>query len=152
MKVIKIPVHSIIDVITNSSTEIYTFYGGCVEPAKDLIKEMFKAFNIDKPVDEVFKIFVLADDVHRYLDAEDRWPSGMTEDQVITIYNTIAEGNLVEKPEWFKEVEDDDSHGEYDYAPPLNSLYIIPTDDKYIELGKKLHKFLTSTEDIECGC
>ena len=30
-------VHSYVDVITNSSTTIYSYYDGCIEPAKEMI-------------------------------------------------------------------------------------------------------------------
>ena len=48
--------HSFIDVITNSSTELYIDYSGSIEPCKDMINEMFKACGIDKTCDDVFNI------------------------------------------------------------------------------------------------
>ena len=151
MKVIKIPLHSIIDVITNSSTEIYTFYGPSVEPAKELIGEMLKTFGIDKTVDEIFNIYVLGDEVENYIDATQHWPDGMTEDKVVELYNAASE-NGDEKPDWFNAVEKDEECGWYEYAPPINSLYLVPRDEKYVELGNKLGKFLYSPDSIECGC
>jgi len=55
-KVIKIPVHSQIDVITNSSTEIFVHSENSIEPARELLAELLKMDGSDKKVDDVFEI------------------------------------------------------------------------------------------------
>ncbi len=52
----KINLHSIIDLITNSSTEIYTFSGGSISACKEMVDEFFKALGIDKTCDDVFEL------------------------------------------------------------------------------------------------
>jgi len=49
-------VHSFVDVITNSSTEMYIDYSGSIEPCKKMINEMFKACGSDKTCDDVFDL------------------------------------------------------------------------------------------------
>jgi hypothetical protein len=49
-------IHSFVDVITNSSTEMYIDYSGSIEPCKKMINEMFKACGSDKTCDDVFDI------------------------------------------------------------------------------------------------
>lgn len=57
MKEVKIKLHSFVDVITNSSTVIYTNYNGCIGTIKSLVEEIFKIYNVDKTFDEVFTVY-----------------------------------------------------------------------------------------------
>jgi hypothetical protein len=56
MTTIKLLVHSFVDLITNSSTEMYIDYSGSVEPCKEMINGIFKTFGVEKTCDEVFDI------------------------------------------------------------------------------------------------
>ncbi|MFA5154170.1 MAG: hypothetical protein WC554_16590 [Clostridia bacterium] len=58
MKKIKINLHSIIDLITNSSTEIYTYSSGSVAACKEMIDEFFKVTGVNKTCDDVFELSV----------------------------------------------------------------------------------------------
>lgn len=53
---IKIKLHSLIDLITNSSTEIYTYSSGSLQACKDMVDEFFKIVGINKTCDEVFDL------------------------------------------------------------------------------------------------
>lgn len=53
---VKIPVHSQIDLITNSSTEIFVHSENSIEPARELLAELLKMEGSDKNVDDVFEI------------------------------------------------------------------------------------------------
>jgi len=53
---IQISVHSFVDLITNSSTEMYIDYSDSIEPCKKMINEMFKTFGVYKTCDDVFDI------------------------------------------------------------------------------------------------
>jgi len=57
---IKIKLHSITDLITNSSTVIFTYSKGCVEPLKEMFAEIAKTFGITKSFDEMFDIVIAA--------------------------------------------------------------------------------------------
>lgn len=52
----KINLHSIIDLITNSSTEIYTYSSGSLKACEEMINEFFKVFNIDKTCNDIFEL------------------------------------------------------------------------------------------------
>ena len=62
MKTIRFNFHSVVDLITNSSTEMFADFRNSVEPCKELINEMFKACGIDKTCDEVFDIHLENED------------------------------------------------------------------------------------------
>lgn len=62
MKAIRFQFHSVVDLITNSSTEMFADFKNSVEPCKKLINEMFKACGIDKTCDEVFEIYLENED------------------------------------------------------------------------------------------
>lgn len=52
----RIPIHSSIDLITNSSTEFYTNCESSLEPCKELVNEMLKLQGSDKTCDEIFEL------------------------------------------------------------------------------------------------
>ncbi len=53
---IKIPIHSQIDLITNSSTEIFVNAENSVEPCKELVDEILKLQGSDKTCDDIFSL------------------------------------------------------------------------------------------------
>ena len=57
MKIV-VAAHSVIDLITNSSTEMFIDFSGSIEPLKELINEFFKASGVDKTCDDVFKLSI----------------------------------------------------------------------------------------------
>ena len=146
---IKIKLHSITDLITNSSTVIFTYSDGCIEPLKQMFAEIAKTFGIAKSFDEMFDVVIAAeyDDVYTsYLDEldEEDYPEGVTRDTDISkLYNDVIAG-VVPKPEWFNEAEESEHY--YDYYQPSNNLYLIPKDEQYSSLGKSIVKFLYSPQ------
>ena len=58
---VRLPVHSLIDLITNSSTEIFVNSKGSIEPAKELLTELLKLNGSDKTCDEVFTVSLVGD-------------------------------------------------------------------------------------------
>jgi len=54
----KINVHSVIDLITNSSTELFMDFSGSIKPLKELINEIFIIGGIDKTCDDVFELSI----------------------------------------------------------------------------------------------
>lgn len=68
--IFRIPVHSIVDVITNSSSVIYTeAKDNSIALAKDIIDSVLKAAGSDKTADDVFNfsVTVYPDDLFEYL-------------------------------------------------------------------------------------
>ena len=68
----ELKIHSIVSLITNSSTVLYTDSRKSVDAVKDVIREIFKLHNIDKKVEDVFAISLEIDDfdeaVYEYID------------------------------------------------------------------------------------
>jgi hypothetical protein len=152
----KFSIHSVVDVITNSSTVIYTYQSGCVSPAKDLINEVLKLSGVDKKADDVFCFAVFCDN-ERYSEeygdmpedypkAEGKWDSDeykegikKQEEWLENLKTSIIKGEI-EKPEWMEEHEKSD----YDSWNPDSYLHILPKDDKYLPLVEKIQKLLGS--------
>lgn len=147
MKNNKIPVHSIIDLITNSSTEIFTYSEGSEKAFEEMIDELFKTFNIDKKCEDVFDMVILCDESYEYgehleeLDGD--LPEGITEDTDIKkLYGDVKSGKI-SKPKWFNDAEARESRCEY--FTPDTYLYLNPKEKKYEKLAELVHKFLYST-------
>lgn len=68
--------HSVIDLITNSSTVIYTYSGASLEACREMIDEVFKALGVDKKCDDVFTLTVLAEE-----DTYEEWKANHEDDE-----------------------------------------------------------------------
>ena len=128
-KIIKIKLHSSVDLITNSSTVIFTYSDGSLAAVKELVNEMLKVFGKEKTFDDIFYAQVLPDEYNEDKDL----PENYKELEVQYIKGEI------EKQDWMENSE------RYDYCSGDTSLYIIPKDEKYSELANKLLKYLYST-------
>lgn len=154
---IKFKYHSLVDVITNSSTTIYTNSDGCVGPAKELIQEFLDTMNIDKKVDDIFYFDSFMDKDY-YLDDLDE----LDEDEIDKYAKELIDlgwkksgekfeellkkiaSKEIDRPEWMIGLETRRSE---DYESGYDSeLYIFPKEEKYEKLAKALEKFLYSTD------
>lgn len=146
---IKIVLHSVTDLITNSSTVIFTYSDGCIEPLKNMITEIAKIFGFTKSFDEMFEAVIMAEDDYIYenyledLDEED-YPEGVTRDTDISKLMKDVKTGKIAKPEWFEEAENREDS--YDYYRPSNVLHLIPKNEEYEALGNAILKFLYSTD------
>ena len=141
-----ISIHSITDLITNSSTTIFTYSEGSVKAVKDMFSELIKTFGIAKSFDEMFDVITLADaDVYaEYIESldEEDYPDGITsETSFYELVKDVRNGK-VEKPEWFEEAENVERR--YNYYRPSNELYLIPKSKEYIDLSNAIINFLYS--------
>ncbi len=88
MKQIKIPVHSFIDVITNSSTEIYMkTHDGSVKYLKEFINTLMIAAESDKKADDLFDFDVQLDDPdgeYEDREADEDWEIGCDSTIILT--------------------------------------------------------------------
>jgi hypothetical protein len=146
---LKIKLHSVTDLITNSSTVIFTYSEGTVKPFKEMINEIIKVFGSTLTCDDMFDTVVLCDDYYPYSEYFDRhddgeeYPDGVDENTDFKkLFEDVASGKLP-KPDWFNRVEEDESYG--DYYAPSTSLYLIPKDEKYRKMGNLIESFLYST-------
>ena len=148
MNILKIPIHSSTDLITNSSTVIFTYSNGCESVLKELVNEMLKTFGINKTYEDVFDAVVLCSNSEQYSDyiaelSVDEYPEGIAVDTDIeALVNDVSKGKLP-KPVWFNTVEEAENH--YDYFQPETTLYIIPKLAEYERFGQLIIDFLYST-------
>ena len=145
MKKIKIPIHSITDLITNSSTVIFTYSSGSESALEEMINELFKTFNINKTCADVFDMVILCDgynDYDEYLGKLDELPKGTKDIDIKELYNDVQSGKIP-KPKWFNEAEAEETR--CDYFTPDTYLYLNPKEKKYEKLAELVHKFLYST-------
>lgn len=151
---IKLGFHSMVDVITNSSTTIFTYSDGSVEPAKKLIDEILKLMGSELKSDDIFFIdtFVEGDYYTEQLyEGDDSClPEGFEElgwQEKSEIVRGIVSESIEkvlrgdERPQWMIDAD----NGQYEYYDYPTVLYITPKDDRYIPLAEKLNKFLYST-------
>lgn len=150
---LKFKFHSIVDLITNSSTVIFT-YQNSIKEAKELIAEILKLSGSDKTPDDVFYYGVFCgsdeylDDIEDTLDDEvpDDLPSDvdwkreneLREEWINSLISKIIKEEI-KKPDWMEKCET--NYDDYHYS---TYLYLIPKDDKYNELGDKIRKLLGS--------
>jgi hypothetical protein len=148
----KIPLHSMTDLITNSSTVIYTYSEGSEEALRKMIDKIFATFGIDKKCEDVFNLSVTLEKNYHYyealdeLDEEDR-PEELRnldeetkEEKEVAFVEKVLR-NEIPKPEWMTDAEGENGDG-YRPATTLNIAAKLP---KYEELAKLVSDFLYST-------
>jgi hypothetical protein len=139
MKTIKIKIHSNVDLITNSSTVIFTYSESALPALKELVNEMLKTFDKEETFDDIFYADVFADD-YDYTFEGLSWSESAS--KLTEIKEQVLRGEI-ERPEWM--VKLDNRYDYYDYYSPSTSLEILVKDKKYDKLANKLLSFLYST-------
>jgi len=128
-----------IDLITNSSTEIFVHSENSVEPAKELLTELLKINGSDKTCDEVFEISLERDkgDINTFVTYhfEDYIYENKIED-VTKFIKDVNAGNI-QKPEWWHEIEEEHHHVQ-------TYLLVKSKDKKYDNFISLLKEFLYS--------
>ena len=148
-----IKIHSVVDVITNSSSVIYTFSGSAIKPLKELFTEIFKLLGEPQHVDDVFDIvaipesYVLYDHFVNFVeDLDPEWPfyerykkicemtpPSRQESELVNLFAEKYKRGI--KEDWMDIGEDSGT-----------KLKIFVKDEKYNELANKAIKFLYSTQ------
>lgn len=151
MKLTKINLHSSVDLITNSSTVIYTYSEGSESAVKDMVNEMLKVLgHEDKSFDDLFHSGVFLSDNDVYLESDkvpeefSHFPeefSHFNSEGFSEFIKKVIKGEL-KKPEWMSDVEEEE---DWNCFRSDTSLYLISKDEKYEKLGNKIIKFLYST-------
>jgi len=150
-----IKMHSFVDVITNSSTVIYTNSNGCVEPIKEMLAEMLRVFNVDENVDDIFDVYIVVDN-NRYADIYETIYDQMEDDSpekypeygilldhserwsYITSLMNNAFNGLQPMPEWAKNIKVGDEDETY--------VVVFAKDQKYKKLCELIHDVVYSTD------
>lgn len=146
--------HSIIDVITNSSTEIYSWYDDSVSICKEMINEFLKAFELAGVSDDYFKITVefdpyiyteyfseLSEEDIEEIPEEERLPDDLKEKDFEKWRADLAEKGIY--PKWVKNAEEEE---DYNGRLPTNEFIITAKDEKYNGVANKIYEFLNSPE------
>lgn len=158
---IKVNIHSVVDLITNSSTTVF-IYRDSVTEVKELVQEMLNIAGItDKTPDDIFYYGVFPN-FESYLERLDdgygngEYPKEMP--KITTRYDTnkykkqkkardkwmedlqlaIMKGEK-EEPDWFEE-----AYVDYNDFPRSTYLFMIARDEKYSEFAAKIQKLLNS--------
>jgi hypothetical protein len=135
-----INIHSMTDLITNSSTTIYTYSDESPNACKEMVNEIFKTFNITLKCDDVFDLVVLLDSEYRYtywLNRNGDDFEGDLEDLIKRI-----KCGKEEKPKWMFDAEENSDAGG-------TTLHLIPKKKEYEKLAKLITNFLYSTRAEE---
>jgi hypothetical protein len=156
MELIKFNIHSVVDLITNSSTTIYT-YQNSIHEAKELVQEVLNISGIkDKTPDDIFYYGVWCDD-DQYLekidDVEDapkvtaKWDTDEGKQQrkeqrkwLSDLQISIMKGET-KYPDWMSEAE---TNG--DYYDPDSYLCLIVKDEIYSGLADKIKALINSVD------
>lgn len=146
----KIKLHSFTDLITNSSTTIYTFHEKSPEVLKQLIDEMLVVFNQPYKCDDIFTIAVhfdenqYVDEYRDYLERNNLPPLSkypLYLEQVVKAISIADQSGDI--PEWITNVE------QYGLGNRENYLHIYPKDPKFNRLAALLKKYLYSSYSEE---
>lgn len=141
MKSIKI--HSMTDIITNSSTTIYTFSENSPKACREMIDAIFETFNIKMKCDDVLNLVVMMDSGYMYAEWLEHIGREVNND-LDKLIEDVKSGK-VEKPEWMFDCENKFSqHGG-------TSLYISSKKPEYENISKLIRNFLYSTNSKECS-
>jgi len=167
MKEIKLKLHSIVDLITNSSTVIYTYSHGCDVVLEKLFNELRDVFNIKESINDMFYISTLCDDdgYYSYLSEKldnDDWENKELEisEELLLILkdenadwkalsNAVNEAkedvkyNRTEKPKWMHEAEKDSGWDGFASSTYIN---IIPKEEKYEKVATLFYNLIYSTD------
>ena len=128
-QIYKIKLHSAVDLITNSSTVIFTYSEGSLSKVKELVNEMLLTFEKTETFDDLFYAAVLPEEY-----AEDsEIPKNYKELEIQYIKGEIP------KQEWMVASEYEDMAGS-------STLHLIAKDVKYAKLAGKLLGYLYSTD------
>lgn len=144
----KLKIHSVVDLITNSSTVIFTYSEGSLPALKELVNEMLKTFGRTEKFDDIFYANIFLDESCDYIEYLEQNELNIDADEDVNLdyieklKHHILIGEL-EKPQWMIDAESYD----YNYDDrPENTLNIIPAEEKYTDLADLLIRYLYSTD------
>jgi hypothetical protein len=149
---IRIPIHSVTDLITNSSTTIYTYSDASADACVEMIDAILLALGQTLKCADLFKVEVGLDDYDGYWalfdwieDDDDRRPVECPETSA-ELSDLVDNLNGAEKPAWLQKLEAaylkyEDDRGNR----PQNTLKLMPLKPEYAAVGELITKFLYST-------
>lgn len=147
---IKLKIHSVVDVITNSSTVIYTNQGFSVEPAKEMINEFLKVFGVEGTWEDYFYIDAFADtyfyEYNAKIEGFDGFSTREAKNNFLKdTFNKVLRREI-ERPLWMKQAEGAYSQYGDDFSSVSDDVELVieAKDSKYNDLADKIKRFLNS--------
>lgn len=144
-------------------TITFIYSNNCIEPLKNMVKEMSKLYHTDITLDDICYYGIFCD-VHIYANYKE-WgkiathcnvPEEISDDvkynetqrlcYVKKIIDSVMKGEIV-KPKWMVFVEAYKSCNVYNDAPST-FLYLLPKEEKYKKLCERFTDFLYSTHNL----
>jgi hypothetical protein len=151
-----IKIHSLTDLITNSSTVIYTYSDRSPKALKEMIDEIFKVLGVEQKCKDVFDISVGAENDQLFdfiMDCdEDFLPKEIIENDYSEAHKWLnkifldIESGAIKKPAWIKKAEKSFEEQDCDGFPPDTTMCVKAKDPKYEKLADLVVKFLYSTD------
>lgn len=143
-----IPIHSFIDVITNSSTSVYVgCHSNTVKFAKDLVNDLLKAAGSEKNADDVFIFSIQADfecehnkiynNLSEYYEDEELEGLDYTSKNKLakSIFDKMISGEIEQHNGWGNNYDDYDTR---------TLLITSKTDDQFsIDLGSSIESIFS---------
>jgi hypothetical protein len=135
---IEVSVHSVVDFITNSSSETYTFPAdGAVDAAKTILADLMSALGVTGSVDDLFTVeLVPSDDSYNHIWSGDieEWPECVDKgwEEVDKILEEAKEKNDPRLADCV------DKH--------RMTLRIVPKSDTSMDLGQRIADLFTTQE------
>jgi hypothetical protein len=134
---VRIPVHSITDLITNSSTTIYTYSDRSEKALREMINEVLSVLRTGKRCEDLFHLSITLDGDYEYTDwleclEDDDVPEGLKglegkklEKVVKEAIEAVKAGG--DKPAWMKEAEEYENGDGFRKGTTLNIVPKLPT-------------------------
>lgn len=140
---IRIPIHSVTDLITNSSTTIYTYSDRSADACIAMLDEILKVLGSDKKCTDMFRVEVVPEDydaMYDWMVDDERQPPECPDN--FEEFEKLAKG--ADKPAWLRNLEKKFLKSSSDDRP-ANVLELTPLKTEYAPMGELITKFLYST-------
>lgn len=159
---ITVQFHSITDLITNSSTTLFTYSDASPQACEEMIDEIFKTLGVDKKCSDVFRLTVLAENSYIYDEWKDRQAEeeddeeeddneDEDEDEEVSDIDKLIQDIIhgrAEKPQWMVDAEQEESDEGY---APSTQLHIVAKSPEFEKLADLIVNFLYSTHNTATG-
>lgn len=139
----KLKIHSVVDLITNSSTIIFTYSEGSIPALKELVNDMLLVFERAETFDDIFYIDLFLEEDYQYNEyvCENYPEINLDEIDLDELKKKILTRVEI-KPQWMIDAENSEHWSGYNLATVIE---IIPKDKRYADLANSLLKYLYST-------
>jgi len=137
----KIRIHSQTDLITNSSTTIYTYSESSPKACIEMINAIFESFGVGYKCEDIFNLVLLLEDDYQYK----YWlkQKGNVVDGDLDEFIKKVRAGKAEKPAWMLDAEaaNEERGG--------TTLYISAKKPEHNNMADKIYSFLYSTRAEE---